>query len=88
MPQNQEGTEPSEGTEPHYPGHSVLACLATLYQCLLCMQAPQAHQASVTKPIGVVISDVLATGTGYYHHHIPDGHDRLVWEPLRAGHWG
>ena len=65
----------TEGTESCcYHGNSIHTCLVTSHQRLLSMQAPQAHQACATKVVGIIVGDILATGTSYDHHDIFNGY--------------
>ena len=77
----------TEWAEPHcYPIDSIGTCLAATLQGLLSMKTPKAHQACATKSVGIVVGNILAAGTSYYHHDVENGYNLLVWKPLGTRH--
>ena len=77
----------AEWAEPcRYPIDSIGTRLVATLHGLLSMKTPKAHQACVTKSIGIIVGIILATGMSYYHHDIENGYNLLVWKLLGTRH--
>ena len=61
------------------------ASLTAALQCLLSVEAPKAHQACTAKTVRIIIGNILAIWTGYYHHDILEANHLFLWELLGAG---